>query len=438
MYYNAPRNSGVFYFSTMIEVIFKKFLEMRSVTTDTRNVKKNDIFFALKGDNFNGNHFAEQALDSCASLVIVDEEVNVTSERIIRVGNALTALQSLAKRYRETFAFPVIGITGSNGKTTTKELMREVLSMKYKTFATHGNLNNHIGVPLSLLAVPADCEMAIIEMGANHQKEIASYCEYAMPNYGVITNIGKAHLEGFGGVEGIIKGKGELFDYVTSHGGMCLVNTELVNLNTMAESIQHKKYGFKTGGFHLQTIDEHPTLSFEFSTPSDDTIYKCYAQMAGTYNLYNMATAIAVGNEFGVSSEQMCKAISSYTPENNRSQWWDSGKNKVILDAYNANPSSMEAALLNLSKMENTFFIIGDMFEMGEYAEAEHQKILELTKELGLQGIFIGKEFQAVGATELLNAQGALEYLKLNEVKDKVVLLKGSRGMRLEQLKEVI
>jgi UDP-N-acetylmuramoyl-tripeptide--D-alanyl-D-alanine ligase len=404
----------------MIELIFQKYLEVRQVTTDTRNVRPNDIFFALKGDNFNGNDFAQQALDSGASMVVVDEEVNVSSERIVRVGCSLDALQALAKRYRETFTFPVIGITGSNGKTTTKELMREVLSMKYKTFATHGNLNNHIGVPLSLLSVPEDCEMAIIEMGANHQKEIASYCEYAMPNYG------------------IIKGKGELFDYVASHGGMCLVNTELTHLDTMAEFIQHKKYGFKTGGFHLQTLAEHPTLSFEFSTPSDNTIHSCHAQMAGTYNLFNMATAIAVGHEFGVPADLMCQAISSYTPENNRSQWWDSGKNKVILDAYNANPSSMEAALINLSKMANTFFIVGDMFEMGEYAEAEHQKILELTKELGLQGIFIGKEFQAVGATELLNAHGALEYLKLNEVKDKIVLLKGSRGMRLEQLKEVI
>ena len=377
----------------MIEFIFKNFLEVRSVTTDTRNVRTNDVFFALKGDNFNGNLFAQQALDSGE--------------------NSLHTLQALAKRYRETFTFPVIGITGSNGKTTTKELMREVLSSKYKTFATQGNLNNHIGVPLSLLAVPADCEMAIIEMGANHQKEIASYCEYAMPDYGVITNIGKAHLEGFGGVEGIIKGKGELFNYVNSHGGMCLVNTELVHLDAMAESIQHKKYGFKTGGFHLQAVAEHPMLSFEFSTPSDDHPCTCHAQMAGTYNLFNMATAIAVGYEFGVSSEQMCKAIESYTPENNRSQWWDSGKNKVILDAYNANPSSMEAALVNLSKMENT-------------------------KELGLQGIFIGKAFQSVGATELLNAQNALEYLGLNEVSDKIVLLKGSRGMRLEQLKEVI
>jgi len=422
----------------MVEFIFKKFLEVRSVTTDTRNVQKNDIFFALKGDNFNGNHFAQQALDLGASLVIIDEDVNVISDRMIRVESSLTALQSLAKRYRETFDFPVIGITGSNGKTTTKELMREVLSMKYKTFATHGNLNNHIGVPLSLLAIPANCEIAIIEMGANHQKEIASYCEYAMPDYGVITNIGKAHMEGFGGVEGIIKGKGELFDYVSSHNGMCLVNTELVHLDKMAEPIQHKKYGFKSGGFQLEIVAEHPTLSFEFSSPSDDRKYICHSQMAGTYNLYNMATAIAVGHEFGVSSEQMCKAISSYIPENNRSQWWDSGKNKVILDAYNANPSSMEAALVNLSKMENTYFIIGDMFELGEYAELEHRKIIDLTEKLNLQGIFIGKYFQSVGATELSNAQQALEYLRFNEVKGKIVLLKGSRGMRLEQLKEVI
>jgi UDP-N-acetylmuramoyl-tripeptide--D-alanyl-D-alanine ligase len=422
----------------MIDLIFQKYLQVRRVTTDTRNVQHNDIFFALKGDNFNGNHFAQQALDSGASLVIVDEEVNFDSGRIILVENALIALQALAKRYRETFTFPVIGITGSNGKTTTKELMREVLSMKYRTFATHGNLNNHIGVPLSLLSVPADCEMAIIEMGANHQKEIASYCEYAMPNYGVITNIGKAHLEGFGGVEGIIKGKGELFEYVSAHNGTCLVNTELDHLDKMAEKIPHKKYGFKSGGFHLEIVSEHPMLSFEFRTPADSESHVCHAQMAGTYNLYNMATAIAVGHEFGVSASEMSNAIATYTPENNRSQWWDSGKNKVILDAYNANPTSMEAALVNLSKMENTFFIIGDMFELGEYTEMEHRKIIDLTRELKLSGIFIGKHFQSVGATVLTNAVQAMEYLKLNEVKGKIVLLKGSRGMRLEQLKEVI
>ena len=422
----------------MIEVIFQKYLEVRRVTTDTRNVQPNDIFFALKGDNFNGNHFAQQALNAGASLVVIDEEVGFDSEQLVRVDDSLKALQSLAKRYRQTFSFPVIGITGSNGKTTTKELMREVLSMKFKTFATHGNLNNHIGVPLSLLAVPADCEMAIIEMGANHQREIASYCEYAMPNYGVITNIGKAHLEGFGGVEGIIKGKGELFDYVSTHSGMCLVNTELTHLDEMAKGIPHKEYGFKSGGFHLGILAEHPTLSFEFHTPSENENRICHAQMAGTYNLFNMATAIAVGHEFGVPADLMCKAISSYIPENNRSQWWDSGRNKVILDAYNANPSSMEAALINLSKMENTFFIIGDMFEMGEYSHEEHLKIFSLTKELSLEGIFIGKEFQSVGATDLIIAQDALAYLKLNEVKGRIVLLKGSRGMRLEQLKEVI
>lgn len=422
----------------MIEFIFQKFLEVRRVTTDTRNVQQNDIFFALKGENFNGNHFAQQALEARASLVVVDENVAVKSERIVQVSDSLKALQELAKRYRETFRFPVIGITGSNGKTTTKELMREVLKAKFKTFATHGNLNNHIGVPLSLLSVPADCEIAIIEMGANHQKEIASYCEYAMPNYGVITNIGKAHLEGFGGVEGIIKGKGELFDYVSASKGICLVNTELAHLDAMAERVPHKKYGFKSGGFHLEIVAEHPTLSFEFSTPSDATVHVCHSQMAGTYNLYNMATAIAIGHEFGVSSELMCGAIAAYVPENNRSQWWDSGKNKVILDAYNANPSSMEAALINLSKMENTFFILGDMFELGEHAEEEHMKIVELSKQLNLQGVFVGKEFSRIGATSILDAGSAIAFLKENEVKGKVVLLKGSRGMRLEQLKEVI
>lgn len=422
----------------MIELIFQRFIEVRRVTTDTRNVQANDIFFALKGENFNGNHFAQKALDAGAALVVVDEDPGFDSEKIVRVPNSLKALQDLSKRYRQTFNFPVIGITGSNGKTTTKELMREVLSAKYRTFATHGNLNNHIGVPLSLLAVPADCEMAIIEMGANHQKEIASYCEYAMPSYGVITNIGKAHLEGFGGVEGIIKGKGELYDYVSKNKGTILANTELIHIPDMVNQIPHKSYGFKSGGFHLEIISEHPTLSFEFSTPSDLNKFTCHSQMAGTYNLYNMATAIAVGHEFGVPSESMSRAIASYLPENNRSQWWNSGKNQVILDAYNANPSSMEAALHNLSKMENTFFIIGDMFELGEHAEEEHHKIVELTKQLKLEGIFVGKEFSRVGATELLDAVSAITFLKENVVKGKVVLLKGSRGMRLEQLKEVI
>lgn len=422
----------------MIDLIFQKFLESRSITTDTRNVKRNDIFFALKGDNFNGNHFAQQALDAGALLVVLDEATQAKSERIIHVQDALIALQALAKRYRETFSFPVIGITGSNGKTTTKELVREVLSTKYKTFATHGNLNNHIGVPLSLLSIPEDCEIAIIEMGANHQREIASYCEYAMPNFGVITNIGKAHLEGFGGVEGIIKGKGELFDYVSIHDGTCLINTELPHLDIMSASIPHKVYGFNSGGFHLEIQSENPTISFEFSTPSDKKLFTCQTHMAGNYNLYNMATAIAVGHEFGVHSEAMCAAIANYVPQNNRSQWWDSGKNKVILDAYNANPSSMEAALLNLSKMKNTFFIIGDMFEMGEYAFSEHEKIFEMTRHLGLKGIFIGKEFKAVGATDMLTAEDALAYFQSNEVMGKIVLLKGSRGMRLEQLKEVI
>jgi UDP-N-acetylmuramoyl-tripeptide--D-alanyl-D-alanine ligase len=423
-----------------MEKLFNHFLSVRKVTTDTRSIEQGSIFFALKGENFNGNQFALQALELGASLAVVDEDVAPGNHRVLVVNDVLKTLQDLSKMYRETFSFPVLGITGSNGKTTTKELVREVLGKKYKVYATKGNLNNHIGVPLTLLAIPVDCNFAIIEMGANHQGEIASYCNYALPDFGVITNIGKAHLEGFGGVDGIIKGKGELYQAVEKRGGVCFANTELPHLPDMVKDKNHLAYGYHTGAIQLRIIEESPVLRVEVTNTITDERRECITQLAGGYNAFNLATAFAIGNYFGVSTTDMVDAVQAYTPENNRSQWWNSGKNQVILDAYNANPSSLEVALKNLATMQHTFFIIGDMFEMGEYAGEEHQRILDLASELELNGVAIGKEFSQCRTDRMCfaSAAEAKDYFSSNPIENKIVLLKGSRGMKLEQLKDIL
>jgi UDP-N-acetylmuramoyl-tripeptide--D-alanyl-D-alanine ligase len=422
------------------EIIYQSFLENAVVTTDSRNVPKGALFFALKGENFNGNKFATQAIEGGASLAIVDEEIETPTfkDKIILVQDALKALQNLAADYRKLFKFPVLAITGSNGKTTTKELIREVIAKKYKVYATEGNLNNHIGVPLTILRVPLDCEFAIIEMGANHQGEIASYCEVANPDFGLITNIGKAHLEGFGGVAGIIKGKGELFDSLRANDKMGFVNIELPHLPEMIQSMKHVAYGFNTGAFRLKVVNEAPTLKFQFSVNEGRDYTTCQTQLAGTYNLYNMASAIAIGNYFNIEIDEIASAISCYNPTNNRSQLWESGQNKVILDAYNANPSSMEVALRNLVYFENPFFIVGDMFELGEYSKQEHERIVKLANDLKLNGYFVGEYFKQVHHESFLNSEELRVFLQSNPIRNKTLLLKGSRGMRLEQLKDLL
>jgi UDP-N-acetylmuramoyl-tripeptide--D-alanyl-D-alanine ligase len=420
--------------------IFNAFLEKRLVTTDSRNIASGSLFFALKGENFNGNAFATHALAQGAAYAIVDKVFNEGSfdERLIVVDDALKALQDLAADYRNTFQFPVLAITGSNGKTTTKELIREVIARKFKVYATEGNLNNHIGVPLTILRVPSDCEFAIIEMGANHQKEIASYCEIASPDFGLITNIGKAHLEGFGGVEGIIKGKGELFDSLRANKKMGFVNIELPHLANMIQTMNHVAYGFNTDPFRIEIMKEAPTLDFRFSVNAGETYTRCLTQLAGTYNLFNMASAIAIGNYFQIEEKEISDAISDYNPTNNRSQLWESGNNCVILDAYNANPSSMEVALRNLVHFDNPFFILGDMFEMGEYCFQEHERIVALTKELKLNGYFVGEFFKQVCAESFLTTADLRDFVSENPIRNKTLLLKGSRGMRLEQLKDLL
>jgi UDP-N-acetylmuramoyl-tripeptide--D-alanyl-D-alanine ligase len=418
----------------MIQRIFEQFLNVRSVTTDTRKINQGDIFFALKGGNFNGNTFAAKALEMGASMVVIDEPQQPHDERMVLVDDVLTALQQVAKMYRQSLNIPFLAITGSNGKTTTKELIRDVLARRYRVSATIGNLNNHIGVPLTLLAIPADCEVAIIEMGANHQGEIRSYCEYALPTHALITNMGKAHLEGFGGEEGVVKGKKELYDNVHGSGGVIFVNTDLEKLRIASEGMKTIPYASSD----LECVSESPTLVYAHVQNDERTEYP--TQLAGSYNLFNIASAIVVGEHFGVSNEQINAAICAYTPENNRSQVKHTQRNTLIMDAYNANPTSLEFALEALSKQssDQKFFVIGDMLELGDMGPAEHRHIIEVAKRLGLKGVLVGPIFKSiwkVGDYDVFeNNIAAKAHLEALAMRDHVVLIKGSRGIKLEEV----
>lgn len=433
---------GLLVLGLMQQKIFNQFILCKSVSTDTRKITEGSIFFCLKGANFNGNEFAHQALKLGVSMVVADEDTGAADVRIVHVPDALSALHQLAHDYRKTFSIPFIGITGSNGKTTTKELMRDVLKQRYKVHATQGNLNNHIGVPLTLLEMPADCELAIIEMGANHQREIASYCDYAMPNFGLITNIGKAHLEGFGGEEGVKKGKRELYDYVNAHGGKVFVNTELAKLQEVSQGMDVVEYGFNRGQFTLQLISESPSVIYKYTCGSYTT--QITTALAGAYNLYNIASAIAVGRYFKVDEDKIQHAIASYIPDNNRSQLKDTGRNMLIMDAYNANPSSMEHALISLSNQTaaKKYFIMGDMRELGEASAMEHKAMLQKAASLGLQGITIGQQFNQLSSEfpfpSFQNNAEALKFLEEQKLDKYLILIKGSRGLKLEEVVSVL
>ncbi len=418
----------------MLDRIFSQFLTVRSVTTDTRKISEGAIFFALKGGNFNGNTFAAKALEMGASMAVIDEAQEPADDRMVLVDDVLTALQQVAMMYRESLNIPFLAITGSNGKTTTKELIRDVLAQRYRVSATIGNLNNHIGVPLTLLAIPADCELAIVEMGANHQGEIRSYCDYALPTHALITNMGKAHLEGFGGEEGVVKGKKELYDFTHAAGGVIFVNTDLEKLKRASEGMHITPYSSNA----LECVSESPTLVYAHT---HDGIRSEYAtQLAGAYNLFNIASAVAVGEHFGVSNEMIHAAICAYTPENNRSQIKRTERNTLIMDAYNANPTSLEFALEALSKQtaEKKYFVIGDMLELGEMGPSEHIHIVEVAQRLGLNGILVGPIFKSiwkVGDYPVFeNNVAAKAYLETLAIHDHVVLIKGSRGIKLEEV----
>lgn len=419
-----------------IPSLYALFRQSTGVTTDTRNIHQGNIFFALKGDNFNGNTFALDALKNGAAYSIVDEAVS-DDERIIKVENVLTTLQQLAFYHRKQFTGKVIALTGSNGKTTTKELIAAVLSVAFKTQATKGNLNNHIGIPLTLLSMPVDVDFAVVEMGANHQLEIDSYCHYTEPDFGLITNVGLAHLEGFGGFEGVVKGKTELYRFLVSKEAKIFVNADNdLLMNKAAEAgfgaNRWITYGSKTA-FCSGKLLEGSFLNFEMEGQAVHT------NLVGAYNFENVLAACCIGKYFGVPFEKVKAAVESYVPSNNRSQQIEKGSNTIILDCYNANPSSMKAALENFAsiKHEKKIAILGGMKEMGSASADVHRDIAALALSIPLhQLVFIGNEFDFAKekANWFADTQKARDWFAANLPTDSLILVKGSRANKLEDL----
>lgn len=431
-----------------LQALYNLFKQHPSVSTDTRNILPDSLFFALKGSNFNGNEFAEQALISGAAYVVIDEEKYKKNDRFILVDDVLETLQALAHYHRKQFNIPFIGVTGTNGKTTTKELLHAVLSKKYKTYATKGNLNNHIGVPLTLLAIDHDIEIAIIEMGANHIGEIDFLCRIAEPTHGLISNVGKAHLEGFGSFEGVKKTKGELYDWLEANQRTLFLQGDNPFLKEMAEQ-RHidkvVKYGFSESNAIIgNLIKADPLLQIEWHLQQSEEIFHADTQLAGSYNTENFLAAIALGHYFDVPLALINNAISEYKPTNNRSQITKTDRNTVICDYYNANATSMEAALTNMSIIEATYkvVILGDMFELGEESFHEHKKVVELAKTIsGARLIFVGKAFyehQDVDGEFFETTSDAKEALLSNPISHATILLKASRGMAFEKLMDVL
>lgn len=428
-----------------IPELYEYYIKHPVVCTDTRAITPGCLFFALKGENFNGNLFAKQALDQGAAFAVIDDQTIAADKNYLLVDDVLLTLQQLAKYHRQKLAIPVIALTGSNGKTTTKELIYAVLSQKYDTHATKGNLNNHIGVPLTLLAIKTSTEIAIVEMGANHQQEIAMLCKIAEPNYGLITNIGKAHLEGFGGIEGVRKGKGEMYDHLENTQGTVFINTdneELINL-LKNKKLNEVRYGSKPDGIisgYLTGSD--PFLKLIWINNQDQ--YQLKTNLTGIYNFENTLTAIAIGVYFNLTADEINTGITNYIPTNNRSQIVKTANNTVIQDFYNANPSSMLVAIDNIAKLsaEKKIIILGDMFELGEDSLSEHKHVIEHASSYAFADqIFIGEDFFKAKTSKTTGlffktTSDAKAYFLENPVKDNLVLLKGSRGMKLENLLE--
>lgn len=426
-----------------IEQLYSLYLRCGKISTDTRNIPIKSIFFALKGENFNGNSFAKEAIASGASFAIVDEKEYEDPDNFIYcVENVLNALQKLAQYHRSLLKIPVIALTGSNGKTTTKELITSVLCQKYNVLATPGNLNNHIGVPLTLLSINSTHEIAVIEMGANHQKEIEFLCKIAQPDFGYITNFGRAHLEGFGGIDGVIKAKSELYTYLKENNKVAFVNADDTLQFDLTKKLERITFGTKENVDYPFQVNENDTghcpeiryLGTSFQP-----------KLIGNYNAHNVSAAIAIGLKFGVSLPEIKKGIECYKADNNRSQVIKLNGHQIILDAYNANPSSMEAALLNFSKVRGKkAVILGDMFELGNESLKEHLRVAELVQKLKFQHVYligknfsqidfkVGKEFARFETREL-----AEEFFKKNPITEKCILIKGSRGMTLEKILEV-
>lgn len=422
--------------------LYSIYLKYPSIQTDTRKLKAGDLFFALKGPNFNGNNFAKQALDAGAAYAVIDEAVNFEDARLITTNDALQTLQDLAKYHRQQFKIPFIAITGSNGKTTTKELINEVLSSSYKTYTTKGNFNNHIGVPLTILSIKADAEFAVIEMGANHQKEIESYCNYTMPTHGIITNIGKAHLEGFGGEAGVKKGKGELFDYLTIHKGTAFIMKDYADLVEMSKPIfEVVTYGTTDAYITGNALKNTEFLQVVFSKGT--TIQQIKTNLVGDYNLPNVLVAVTIGKYFKVEDAAIARALESYTPSNSRSQLIEKDSNKIILDAYNANPTSMKAAIENFAKMEqddDKVLLLGGMMELGDTSLDEHAAIINLINKFKWKSVvLVGGDFEKLKNNFVYfnTATEAKEWFNNQHFTNTRLLIKGSRSMQMEKIVEL-
>jgi len=420
-----------------IASIHSLFLKCNSVSIDTRKIEPNSLFVAIKGDRFDANTFAKEALDKGASYVIIDNEAYYIDQRTILVEDSLVSLQELAKFHREYLKLPIIALTGSNGKTTTKELMSVVLSKKYKVKATVGNLNNHIGVPLTLLSFNSETEIGIVEMGANHKKEIEFLCELAKPDYGYITNFGKAHLEGFGGVQGVIEGKSEMYQYLFDNEKLAFINLEDPIQVEKSKVLKSFTFGInkENADVNITEVQANPFVVIRYSG------FTISSHLIGLYNANNINAALTIGKYFGVADLAIKEALESYIPENNRSQLLTKGTNQIILDAYNANPSSMTVAIENFLQLENPnkIMILGDMFELGEESQQEHQAIVTLLSNVeNVKCYFVGKAFydDRIDRNNFWfyeTFESFSDYLKETKIENSTVLIKGSRGMALER-----
>lgn len=420
-----------------IDQLYALYRKHLCVQTDTRKLAPGDLYFALKGPNFNGNAFAQQALDMGAAYAVIDEAPYAVEGRTILVDDVLTTLQELARHHRRQFTIPVLAITGSNGKTTTKELIHAVLSSTHKTYTTEGNLNNHIGVPLTLLKIRDDAEYAIIEMGANHQREIASYCTIAEPTHGLITNCGKAHLEGFGSEEGVRKGKGELFDHLRAHGGTAFIMADYPYLHEMSRGIGKVfTYGTRDADVVGHITQSDPFLSVAFDKGFEGAIE---TNLVGDYNLPNVLAAVAVGKFFSLYDEKIREAIRKYNPTNSRSQLVHKGSNRIILDAYNANPSSMKVAIENFARIhgDNKVLVLGAMAELGTDSLEEHRTVVnEISQYQWKDVLLVGGDFMRVDHPyrKLATAAEAGQWLKQQALQDAYLLVKGSRSTGMEKV----
>ena len=419
-----------------INSIYQLFLKCRGVSTDSRKLESGNLYISLKGPNFNGNSFAKEALDKGASYAIVDEKEYAINDSYILVDDCLDTLQELATHHRRNSKAKILALTGSNGKTTSKELIYSVLKSKLNTIATTGNLNNHIGVPLTLLSIQAETQIAIVEMGANHLKEIEMLCNMAEPDYGYITNFGKAHLEGFINLQGVIKGKSELYKYLMGKSGLIFINNKDPKQIEITNNYSNKFTFGETesnANYSVKTVNPKISMSIE-----DVTIN---TNLFGEYNVENIASAICIGKYFGLSNLEIKKGVESYIPNNNRSQILEKGSNKIILDAYNANPTSMKLTLANFNEMDekNKIVFVGDMYELGENSHEMHQDIVETIEKMNFdQSYLLGDLFSKTKFSSKIKAFSTLEDLnnsmKLKEISNATILIKGSRGMQLEKI----